>query len=287
MYTLTNNFLTVNCYSCIEINAHSLVLCILHLKKLDRPELFATYLYDSQACESTFRQFRGMTTAYSVVTNCSVKEALSRVSKIQLQNDITHITSEEYVYPRIKKKFNPILHQLPTPEEIVNEIEFCKRAALTTAVKLGLNDKRNASTICKINPYTSKFDSKLRARKKSHNIKSKAKIFNIPDLSNIKLNDYTGKLKQNVENEKSSFVEIQSANGKFIIVKKSSLCWLLRNESRKLSSDRMLRVRSCNKKTKCKHITLIGYETGPKKKYFSCNTVLKPKRIRKKNISNK
>lgn len=170
------------------------------------------------------------------------------------------------------------MHQLPAPEEIFNEIEFCKRTALTTAVK------KNANFKCKINPYTSNVDSKLRTRKKSHDIKSKAKKFNIPDLSNIKLNDYTGKLKQNIKNETSSFVEIRNANGKCIIVKKSSLCWLLRNESRKLSSDRLLRVRSCNKKTKCKQIKLIAYKTGPKKKLFSSNTVLKPKRIRNKNI---
>ena len=285
-YTLKNNFLTMNCYCCIEINAHSLVLCILHLKKINRPDLFAPYLYDSQACESTFRQFRGMTSTYSVVTNCSVKECLSRVSKIQLQNDITHITSQEYVYPRVKKTYKPILHQLPTPEEIMNEIELCKRTALTTAVKLGLTKNRNANFICKINPYTPNDGNKIKTKMKSHDIKTKSRVFKLPDLTNIKLKDYTGELKQDVNNEMSSYVEMKTAGGKSVIVKKTSLCWLLRNESRKLSSDRLLRVRCNNKKT-CKQITKITHQTGPKKKHFTSNTVLKPKlKQQKKSKSN-
>lgn len=269
---MKDNFLTVTCYSCIEINAHSLVLCILHLKKLNRPELFAPYLYDSQACESTFRQLRGMTTAYSVVTNCSLKESLPRTSKIQLQNDITHITSQQYVYPRVKKTYDPILHQLPTFGEIINEIELCKRTALATAVKLGLTKNRKANFTCKINPYTSNVGSKM----KSHNIKTKSKMFRVPDLTNIKLNG-TGKLEQDVNNETSSYAEIQTAGGKSVIVKKTSLCWLLRNESRKLSSDRLLRVKSSNKKS-CKQITRIAYQTGPKKKHFTNSVVLNSNR---------
>lgn len=278
-YTLANNFLTMNCYSCIEINAHSLVLCILHLRDINRPELFAPYLYDSQACESTFRQLRGMTTVHSVVTNCSLKEAIARTSKIQLQNDIMHVTSHEYVYPRTKKTYDPILYQLPTPEEIINEIELCKRTALTTAVKLGLTKNRKANFTCKINPSTPIGNSKMR----SHDIRTKSKLFKVPDLTNIKLNDYTGKLKQDINNEKSSYAEVQIAGGESVIVKKSSLCWLLRNESRKLSSDRLMRVKSGSKKP-CKQITKIAYQTGPKQTHFPRNTVLKQKRNHPKKI---
>lgn len=87
-YTLKDNFLTSNCYSCLEINAHSLILCMLHLRQSDRPELFLPHLFESQPCESMFRQLRSFTSTYSTVTNCTVKEAMLRLSKIQLQNDI-------------------------------------------------------------------------------------------------------------------------------------------------------------------------------------------------------
>lgn len=39
-YRLKYNFLTNNCYSCLELNAHSLVMILIHLQKMDRPDLF-------------------------------------------------------------------------------------------------------------------------------------------------------------------------------------------------------------------------------------------------------
>lgn len=89
-YTLKKNFLTSACYSCLEINAHSLIMCMIHLKTINRPDLFLPHLFESQPCESIFRQIRSFTTTYSTVTNSTVKEAMSRISKIQLQNDVIH-----------------------------------------------------------------------------------------------------------------------------------------------------------------------------------------------------
>lgn len=58
---LKNKFLTPNCYSCIELNAYSLVQCLLYLKEHNLPNLFLPHLYTSQTCESTFRQLRSFT----------------------------------------------------------------------------------------------------------------------------------------------------------------------------------------------------------------------------------
>ena len=52
MYTLSENFVTLNCDLSAEMNAHCLVLVILALQ--DRPELFKTYLLSSQPSESYF-----------------------------------------------------------------------------------------------------------------------------------------------------------------------------------------------------------------------------------------
>lgn len=84
-YTLKDNFLRSNCYSCIQLNAHSLILLITHLKKINRTELFLPHLFESLVGEGIFRQFRSFTTTYSTVTNCTVKDAESRISKIQFQ----------------------------------------------------------------------------------------------------------------------------------------------------------------------------------------------------------
>lgn len=103
-YTLKDNFMTMNCYCCIEMNAHALVKLIIYLKKINRPELFLPNLFESQPCESIFRQFRSLTSIYSTVTNCTLKEACSRISKIQMQNEIIHMTSGDFTYPLGCKK---------------------------------------------------------------------------------------------------------------------------------------------------------------------------------------
>lgn len=243
-YTLKNNFLTNNCYSCIEINAHSLILIMLYLKKIEKPEFFLPFLFHSQGCESTFRQLRSMSSTFSTVTNCTVKEAVSRISKIQLQNDIMHTTSSKFVYPRLQRKLNvdsKIIHELPSPEQIFNEIILCQKIACQTATKLGLiTSKKQQLMSCKIKPYTPKC-ANITQRMKVLSINKKQEP-KMPDPRNIQLKDYSEKL-INID-ERSPYALLDSTKGKKVVVRKTSLCWLLRNESRKLSSDRLIRVRS-------------------------------------------
>lgn len=102
-YTLKNNFLSVNFYACIELNAHSLVKFMMYLNEINKPELFQPNLFQSQACENMFRELRSLSTVYSTVTNCTIKEATSRLSRIQYQNHIMKMTEEQFVYPRAMK----------------------------------------------------------------------------------------------------------------------------------------------------------------------------------------
>lgn len=126
-FTLKNNFMSSNCYVCIELNAHEIVKCLIHLKDINKPEYFYPYLFGSQACESTFRQLRSSSTTYSTVVNCSLKESISRVSKMQFQNDITHNTSSSFVYPRVKKTTTfPIQFELPNKKEIYDDLNFVR-----------------------------------------------------------------------------------------------------------------------------------------------------------------
>lgn len=280
--TLKDNFLSVNCYACIEIIAHSLILCILHLRKMNKPELFLPYLYESQPCESIFRQFRSMTTTFSTVVNCTVKEAVSRISKIQLQNEIMNKTSSSFVYPRlIKKSTEPnVIYTLPSPEEILNEIVFCLKSATATAKKLGLiTAKRPQQTIfnCKINTIITQAIRK----KKTLPPKNDMESFELPNLKNIQLKDFSTKFALNDIDMRSPYVELHSATGKRIVVKKSSLCWLLRDESQKLSSDRLQRVKYSAKHTTSTPNDRILRNHGARSAY-TCKTVNKVKKPRKK-----
>lgn len=225
-FTLKDNFLSSNCYLCIELNGHSLIQIMVHLKEINRPELFLPHLFDSQQCESTFRQFRSLSSTYSTVINCTFKEAASRLSKIQLQNEIMHNISENYVYPRLKtqsEKPQCNRSDLPTIEEIIAEMKNCQNDAIATSRKFNLIDKRCAKNIeCRI-----KRAATLNQLNKPQKILT-ANRMNIEhlDISNIQLKDYTGKLKNTAINV-SPYVEIMRDNGLRTIIKKTSLCWLL------------------------------------------------------------
>lgn len=285
--TLKDNFLSLNCYACIELNAHSMVKCILYLEKIGKPELFQPYLYESQTCESIFRQFRSMSSTNSTVTNCTVKEANARISKIQFQNEIIQTTSSDFIFPRLKKKCTEANDDcsLPTAEQIYNEIILCEKSAIATAIKLGLVNKGTAARakfVCKINAHTTSNDRVMKTSLHS-TLTSKKESYILPDLKNVQLKDYTGKYKHKIINEKSPYVEMNNAAGKGILVRKTSLCWLLREDSQKLSSDRLERVKYyTKKKSTVTHTLKKKYQT----KHFDVHQILKqrtrPVRIIKK-----
>lgn len=67
----------------------------------------------------------------------------------------------------------------------------------------------------------------------------------VSDLKNIALKNYAEK-KANPITETSPYIEL-CFDSKRIVVKKTSLCWLLRpDDGPKLSNDRLLRVRASN-----------------------------------------
>lgn len=81
--TLKNNFITSYTYSCMELNAHSMVKILLYLKETSQPNLFKPWLY-SQPCGAFYRQIRAFTPCYSTIKNCSVKEIIDRIHKIEI-----------------------------------------------------------------------------------------------------------------------------------------------------------------------------------------------------------
>lgn len=248
-FKLNDSFLSGNCYSCIELNAHCLVMLLIRLKHENLANLFQPHLMDSQPCESTFRQFRSFTSTYSMVANCSIKEMLSRLSKIQLQNDIIQCTAKNFNYPKLTRTDKKIrVFDMPNSQEIFSKIEECKIKALSIAKQLGLTT-RSSNEKEFIKCHLKLHERKPKKPAKQTNIRSDTDSnFSSSIFKNIQLKDYTGKLKNKTTDEKSSYTEVNTYPGsKKIIVKKSSLCWLFQNEYSKLSSDRLLRVKtSCD-----------------------------------------
>lgn len=259
-YTLSKNSLSANCYSCIELNAHNMVLILLHLKKINKPELFQPHLFSSQPCESIFRQLRSFTTTYSTVVNSTVKETLSRISKIHFQNEIMYATSPHFIYPRLKTNStdkNTTHFSLPSQDQIFAEIEVSSKAAIATAKKIGLlesNTPNNTIFKCKIVPWRAHGSSKRKTKPSPEpNI---CKLFRAEDLKNIQLKDWSHKVNADDIDEASQYTVVQCDSNKRVIVKKTSLCWLLNGDYRKMSNDRLQRVRNPKpkKKVATKHI---------------------------------
>lgn len=129
------------------------------------------------------------------------------------------------------------VNELPTNIEILKEIEQSERNALNTARNLGLisGQKTQQTTYtCKVPPYDSKPKNNMQTNVNETIV--------IPNLKNIKLKNFAGVLKQKqIDDETGPYAKIINGD-KTIVVKKTSLCWLLRTEGQKLSSDRLQRV---------------------------------------------
>lgn len=244
VYRLKDNFMSSYCYACLELNAHSLVSILLHLRQTNQPHLFAPQIYDSQPCESFYRQIRSFTSVYSTVANCSTKEIISRIGKIQLQSDISHRRSSQFNFARFHKIQMPnVIPDLPSENEIVNQIEQCRQRAISDARKFNLITENSRLGECTIKEHT--FDlSKSNKRDEItwENPMFKSRV--------ILLKNYAYKFRKDEDVDIfSSYVEIPLTS-KRLVVKKTSFCWLLRSCRERISSDRLQRVKASTQKVK-------------------------------------
>lgn len=256
-YTLEKNFLTMYAYSCVELNGHSLIQVILYLRKIDRPDLFLPQLFGSQQCENIFRQMRSLSSTYSTIANCSTKEALCRLSRIEIQNDIIHSRSSHFKFPRhqTKNKSHGEIFPLPSLEEIVEAVDECAADAIEVAQILNLiteNDLTDVELLSgKINPYS--LPSNVEKVSKS---KLNVKSLKLSDLSGLTLKNFSAS--KQVVDEHGPYVELHFPNNtERTVVRKSTLVWLLRKDKQRLSSDRLRRVQCKSKTYDADHAAVI------------------------------
>lgn len=99
-YSVQDNFITMNAFVCLELNAHGLLLSVRHLRDAGRPELFLPTLFCSQPCESGFRDVRSQTSFNWTAVNVSMRELLRRAGRIELQAIIASQLADEFIFPR-------------------------------------------------------------------------------------------------------------------------------------------------------------------------------------------
>lgn len=124
------------------MNAHSLLLVMLDLRYSNSSSLFMPHLFESQPCETMFRQLRSMSTVYITVTNCTLREIIDRINRIELQSDIS--ATSEFILPRIKTIESNSLpsFELPTKTQIIEQVQLCEEKAIEFATSNGLMRKK-------------------------------------------------------------------------------------------------------------------------------------------------
>lgn len=279
---LAENFLTSNCYSCLEMNAHSLVCVLVYLKESNQPSLFVPNQFNSQACETFYRQIRSLTSTNSTVANCSMNEILHRIKRIQILNDIGNDATSNFLFPRSLKSGSANSNEfiLPTRYEIIETINECRALAISDAIRIGLIMQKKNQGSCRIQPYfNQRNQSKPSPSLTNKNEKTEA-IWSrtLTYLRTITLKNYAENFGARSVEPDSPYVDIPQCKGR-IVVKKTSFCWLLRSDHVKLSSDRLERVKAvCGRSNSTKSI--IKFK--PKS-----NTIARVQRKIKKTRTNK
>lgn len=136
--TLQKNFITSNAYTCIELNAHSIVKLMVYLTKINKPEWFLPILMSSQPCEEFFRKLRSFTSTYSTKVNFSLQEIIHRTKKIQLQGEIIRKNKGNIRFPRLGTNLkDACLHELLQNAHIFGEIVKARTDAIATLRSIG------------------------------------------------------------------------------------------------------------------------------------------------------
>ena len=82
-------FITKTAYFSVEMNAHNLLYIVLTIREQQLPiEALNVYLFNSQGCESMFRNARALSGTYSSIVNFTVADFLRRSQKISILNRI-------------------------------------------------------------------------------------------------------------------------------------------------------------------------------------------------------
>ncbi|KAF5278061.1 hypothetical protein FQA39_LY18402 [Lamprigera yunnana] len=124
-YTLKENCITYNCYTCLELNGHTLFVIIERLRKISKEELFLPWLFSSQQ--------------YILAL-----DILHRLKRIQLQSDVVNVCSDDSRYlmkfPKNQPKRDNVryVQSLPDRNEINVVVLLAKDASIKDATNLGM-----------------------------------------------------------------------------------------------------------------------------------------------------
>lgn len=256
-YSLADNFISPNAYTCIEINARNLIILIKKFRDEEKPEFFLTTLFDSQTCERAFRQFRSLGTMEYTKINFSLYELLHMIGRIEVMNDIAYVklADKPISFPN-KRTGKTTIYPLPTDEEIDFITSKAKEEAKNDALHFGMNNFDDIEHF--------QIESKLQLIEFTNNEEEVMQIIDDDaddeddtddnydgenrDTHNeeaLQTDELTGD--ENDLGENSAFIFVTDENNKKCLIRKSTYLWMLQDSSFKLSNDRLRRFRAPRK----------------------------------------
>lgn len=137
-YTLQHNFITSNTYTCIEINAHSMVNLIVKLRDSEEHNLFQPWHVSSQPCEGSFRSLRATGRAHCGIVSYSQLDLIHRTKRIEYVTNNLKLLEEHFVFPRHHKAMKDFSASCYVPASLPEDYEINQAimSALQSAMKL-------------------------------------------------------------------------------------------------------------------------------------------------------
>ena len=148
-YTLGNNFITLNAYMCVELNAHSLISFLMTIRDSLPPDsqCFVPWMLGSQSCEKIFRAARSLSSTFSTVINFGMLGLLRRLHRLHVQFCLQAQSEETGIrYPSIEAHKNKDGQHNPniccvcpvTNKEIMEAVKRAREKAKKTIEALGM-----------------------------------------------------------------------------------------------------------------------------------------------------
>ncbi|KAB0792791.1 hypothetical protein PPYR_14750 [Photinus pyralis] len=263
-YSITENFVTLNAYTCVELNAHGFIQFVKRARNdagnKTSETIFLPWLASSQPSEKMFRSLRSMTSTFSTIVNFNILEVMGRIHRLQLLNNITKELEPTYKFPReAHKKMGHdeiISLKFPSDQEIEQTVMQAKEDVVRDVREFDIKFVNDAwmQPILRVSVNQDELMDENEIHEDIHENSTNAERemededLVQEDKNLLKDIDMVHLKSHLLEKTGKSTLRVKLHSGREVVVKKSSILWLLTGDKNKLSSDRTLRVRSLDDK---------------------------------------
>lgn len=200
-------------------------------------------------------------------------DIIHRLNRLQLQSDIIQECGDQIRFPRMEQKEKvrkacPDPSALPNRNEIISQIERARKdATADISMQCGIKNMKKNNFKCQVNSREKSVNEQIDSDDDESDEEyessdgvadvDKCEIEQVPEnlaengshayelmgvTERLELRNYARSLNANL-NEDGRFAIVSNGAGKEMLVRKSSICWLLSKNKYKLSADRLQRVK--------------------------------------------